>query len=114
VMLLGVLTFHEVGRVAVYPLIIGGVSLLASIVGTYAVRSRAGNVERALYQGLLVSGVLAAGAFYPITHWLMSDITYKTVQTHLNAPSVARLYGCSLIGIGVTAVSVTSLPSPPT
>ncbi|HZB05519.1 MAG TPA: sodium/proton-translocating pyrophosphatase, partial [Thermoleophilaceae bacterium] len=67
VMLLGVLTFQEIGTVATYPLVIGGVSLLASIIGTYAVRSRAGNVERALYQGLIVSGVLAALAFLPIT-----------------------------------------------
>ena len=67
VMLLGVLTFQEIGTVATYPLVIGGVSLIASIIGTYAVRSRAGNVERALYQGLIVSGVLAALAFLPIT-----------------------------------------------
>ena len=104
VMLLGVLTFSEQTQVALYPLVLGAASIVASVIGTFAVRSRSGNVERALYQGLLVSGVLAAGAFYPITHWLMSDITYKTVQTHLNAPSVARLYGCSLIGIGVTAL----------
>src|SRR5207248_376177 len=50
------------------------------------------------------SAVLAAGAFYLVTHWLMSDITYKTVQTHLNAPGVGRLYGCSLIGLAVTAL----------
>src|SRR6184192_3725563 len=104
VMLLGVLTFNEQRDVAIYPLVLGGVSILASVVGTFAVRSRSGNVERALYQGVIVSAVLAAGAFYLVTHWLMSDITYKTVQTHLNAPGVGRLYGCSLIGLAVTAL----------
>ena len=78
VMLLGVLTFQEIGTVAVYPLVIGGVSLLASIIGTFAVRSRAGNVERALYQGLIVSGGLAALAFLPITLPMMDDLTFKT------------------------------------
>src|SRR3954468_6859757 len=78
VMLLGVLTFNAAGKVAVYPLIIGGVSLIASIIGTYAVRSRSGNVERALYQGLIVSGGIAAVAFYPITKWLMDDLQFKS------------------------------------
>ena len=77
VMLLGVLTFQEIGTVATYPLVIGGVSLLASIIGTYAVRTRVGNVERALYQGLIVSGVLAAIAFLPITLLMMDDLSYK-------------------------------------
>ena len=77
VMLLGVLTFQEIGTVATYPLVIGGVSLLASIIGTYAVRSRAGNVERALYQGLIVSGVLAAIAFLPITLAMFDDLTLQ-------------------------------------
>src|SRR6202048_3355927 len=71
VMLLGVLTFHEATQVALYPLVLGGVAIIASIIGTFAVRSRAGNVERALYQGLILSGVIAAAAFYPVTRWLM-------------------------------------------
>jgi K(+)-stimulated pyrophosphate-energized sodium pump len=108
VMLLGVLTFQEIGTVAVYPLVIGGVSLLASIAGTYAVRSRAGNVERALYQGLIVSGGLAAIAFLPITLILMDDLTYREGVSSLlragaEAPSGIELYFCTLVGVAVTA-----------
>jgi K(+)-stimulated pyrophosphate-energized sodium pump len=108
VMLLGVLTFQEIGTVATYPLVIGGVSLLASIIGTYAVRSRAGNVERALYQGLVVSGVLAALAFLPITLLMFDDLSYKEGVSNLlragaDAPSGLDLWFCTLVGIGVTA-----------
>src|ERR687891_743088 len=98
VMLLGVLTFSEIGTVATYPLVIGGVSLVASIIGTYAVRSRAGNVERALYQGLVVSGVLAALAFLPITLLMMDDLTFSDGVSSLlrggadEAPSAISLY----------------------
>jgi K(+)-stimulated pyrophosphate-energized sodium pump len=109
VMLLGVLTFQEIGTVATYPLVIGGVSLIASIIGTYAVRSRAGNVERALYQGLIVSGGLAALAFLPITLGMMDDLTFKDGVSALlrggsdEAPSGIELYLCTLVGIAVTA-----------
>jgi K(+)-stimulated pyrophosphate-energized sodium pump len=108
VMLLGVLTFQEIGTVATYPLVIGGVSLIASIIGTYAVRSRAGNVERALYQGLIVSGVLAALAFLPITLLMFDDLSYKEGVSNLlragaEAPSAMDLWFCTLVGIGVTA-----------
>jgi K(+)-stimulated pyrophosphate-energized sodium pump len=103
VMLLGVLTFNPSTAVALYPLVLGGVSIVASVIATFAVRSRVGNVERALYQGLIVSALLSAAAFYPVTQWLMDDITYREVQAHLNPPGVDRLYLCSLIGIGVTA-----------
>jgi K(+)-stimulated pyrophosphate-energized sodium pump len=107
VMLLGVLTFQDAGTVAIYPLIIGAVSILASIVGTFAVRSRAGNVERALYQGLIVSGVLAAAAFLPITLWLMDDLRFLPDVSRLLAgggvPTAIELWLCTLVGIGVTA-----------
>ncbi len=76
VMLLGVLLFDQTSAVATYPLVLGAVSILASIIGTFAVKSRVGNVERALYQGLIVSGLLAALAFIPVTYWMMRKLTY--------------------------------------
>ena len=45
-----------------YRLVLGGVSSSRSIIATFAVKSAAGNVERALYQGLVLSGVLAASS----------------------------------------------------
>ena len=102
VMLLGVLTFNEQRDVSIYPLVLGGVSIIASLIGAFAVRSRSGNVERALYQGLIVSAVLAAAAFLPITHWLMDDLTTKNVN--IGAPSPGDLWLCTLIGLGVTAL----------
>jgi K(+)-stimulated pyrophosphate-energized sodium pump len=102
VMLLGVLTFNEQREVAIYPLVLGGVSIIASLIGAFAVRSRAGNVERALYQGLIVSAALAAVAFLPITHWMMDDLTTKNVS--VQAPSAGDLWLCTLIGLGVTGL----------
>jgi K(+)-stimulated pyrophosphate-energized sodium pump len=104
VILLGVLTFHESTQVAMYPLVIGGVAIIASIIGTFAVRTNTGNVERALLQGLVVSGVLAAAAFAPLTYWLMRNLTFKVVGSTVNTPSWFHLYLCSLIGIVVTGL----------
>jgi K(+)-stimulated pyrophosphate-energized sodium pump len=103
VMLLGVLTFNEGTQAALYPLVLGAVAIVASIIGTFFVRSRAGNVERALYQGLIASGVIAAIAFYPVTKWLMDGISYSSASK-LDVPSVGHLYLCSIVGIGVTAL----------
>jgi K(+)-stimulated pyrophosphate-energized sodium pump len=101
VMLLGVLTFRQTSAVALYPLILGGVSIIASIIGTFAVKSRTGNVERALYQGLAVSGVLSALAFIPVTKWLMSNVRLLSGAL---GPQWWRFYLCALIGLGVTAL----------
>jgi K(+)-stimulated pyrophosphate-energized sodium pump len=98
VMLLGVLTFQQDTNAALYPLVLGGVAIIASIIGTFAVKSAAGNVERALYQGLILSGLIAAVAFYPVTKWLMDGISGG------ENPSVGELYLCSIVGIGVTAL----------
>jgi K(+)-stimulated pyrophosphate-energized sodium pump len=107
VMLLGVLTFDPVREVAIYPLVLGAVAIIASIIGALAVRSRSGNVERALYQGLIVSALLSAAAFYPITAWLMDGINFRADafgQAIIEAPpAVWELWLCGLIGLAVTA-----------
>jgi K(+)-stimulated pyrophosphate-energized sodium pump len=104
VMLLGVLTFSHADStlVVLFPLVLGGVSIIASIIGTFAVRTTTGNVERALYQGMIVAGVIAALLFIPITQWMMDDLSY----TNLNlgaGPSAWDIYFCSLVGLAVTA-----------
>ncbi len=102
VMLLGVLTFAESREVAIFPLVIGAVAILASIIGALSVRTRGDKVEGALYRGLAVSGILSVAAFYPVTKWLMDDITFKAAN--LNAvPSVTDLWLCAVIGVAVTA-----------
>ncbi|HEX5193278.1 MAG TPA: sodium-translocating pyrophosphatase [Solirubrobacteraceae bacterium] len=100
VMLLGVLLFDQLTNLALYPLMLGGVSIIASIIGTFAVRSRAGNVERALYQGLILSGVLAAAILIPVTRFMMDGITFKSGAA---GPHWWKFYLCALVGLGVTA-----------
>jgi K(+)-stimulated pyrophosphate-energized sodium pump len=104
VMLLGILTFSGDNgtQVVLFPLVLGGVSIIASIIGTFAVRSRTGNVERALYQGMVLSGVIAAVAFLPITFAMMDDLSPASGGG--TSPSATDLYLCALIGLGVTAM----------
>jgi K(+)-stimulated pyrophosphate-energized sodium pump len=58
-------------------------------------------VERALYQGLIASGIIAAAAFAPVTYWLMHGIS---LDSGGHAPHWFKLYLCALIGIAVTAL----------
>jgi K(+)-stimulated pyrophosphate-energized sodium pump len=104
VMLLGVLTFTaaDFTSVALYPLVLGAVSIIASIIGTFFVRSKSGNVERALYQGLGVSGIIAAIAFYPVTKWLMDGVSYGSSNVGGTAPGVGDFYLCAIIGLLIT------------
>ncbi|MEK6250617.1 MAG: sodium-translocating pyrophosphatase [Actinomycetota bacterium] len=103
VMLLGVLTFTEQAQVAIYPLVIGAVAILASIVGALSVRTKSDRVEGALYQGLIVSALISAAAFYPVTKWLMDGLNLQSTDLTANAPGVGDLWLCALIGLGVTA-----------
>ncbi|HET7417956.1 MAG TPA: sodium-translocating pyrophosphatase [Solirubrobacterales bacterium] len=107
VMLLGVLTFTPdyAREVAIYPLVLGGVAIIASIIGALCVRSKSGNVEGALYTGLAISGIISIAAFYPITDWLMSDpLRLGFADTGAAAVSVGDLWLCAVIGIAVTAL----------
>jgi K(+)-stimulated pyrophosphate-energized sodium pump len=90
-MVLGNLLAGEYGANAVlYPLVLGGVSIIASIIGSFFVKTNDGaKIMNALYIGTAVSGVLAAVAFYPITTALMGD-------------KAGPLFGCALIGLVLT------------
>ncbi len=94
-MLLGGLMVAEVGINGVlYPLVLGGASIIASIIGTFFVKTKDGaKIMNALYKGVIVSAVLAAIAFYPITMALMPD-------------NAMNLYFASLIGLVLTGVIV--------
>jgi K(+)-stimulated pyrophosphate-energized sodium pump len=107
VMLLGVLTFNQefAREVAIYPIVLGGVAIIASIIGAFAVRTTTDKVEGALYRGLLVSAVLSIAAFYPITHWMMSEpLRVGFANAGASTVSVAELWLCAVIGIAVTAL----------
>jgi K(+)-stimulated pyrophosphate-energized sodium pump len=106
VMLLGVLTFTSdyAREVAIFPLVIGGVAILASIIGALSVKTKTDKVEGALYTGMIVSGVLSIAAFYPITDWLMSDPIRFGLEVGAKSFSVTDLWLCAVIGIAVTAL----------
>ncbi|OUU75278.1 MAG: sodium-translocating pyrophosphatase [Methylococcaceae bacterium TMED69] len=96
-MLLGGLMIKsgEIGENAiVYPLALGGISIIASIIGTFFVKAgENGSIMGALYKGLIVAGVLASIAFYPITKMLMPENYFE-------------LFACALVGIVLTAAMV--------
>jgi len=107
VMLLGVLTFtgDYAREVAIYPLVLGGIAIIASIIGALCVRTKTDKVEGALYIGLLISGILSIAAFYPITDWLMSDpLRLGFADAAAKSVSVGDLWLCAVIGVAVTAL----------
>ncbi|MBF0195806.1 MAG: sodium/proton-translocating pyrophosphatase, partial [Magnetococcales bacterium] len=74
-MLLTSLLMPEFGNAIIYPLVLGGVSIAASIAGVYFVKAEPGQkIMSALYKGLIVSGGIAAVAFYPVTNWLLKGM----------------------------------------
>jgi K(+)-stimulated pyrophosphate-energized sodium pump len=94
-MLLGSLTAAALGPNAViFPMVLGGLSIIASVLGTFAVSIReGGKIMGALYKGVIASGVLAAIAFYPVTTMIMGEDSIN-------------LYFAALIGLALTAAMV--------
>jgi K(+)-stimulated pyrophosphate-energized sodium pump len=96
---------------AVYPLAIGGFAIIASIIGTWFVKAKPGdkNVMPALYKGLIVAGVIALIAFYPITLLLMDPIV-KSVPFEIGGSmrqiTVWHLYGTAVVGMALTGFLV--------
>ncbi len=97
-MLLGSLLFKGFGNALMYPLVLGGVAIFASIIGMWFVRlGSSKNIMNALYKGLIASGILAGTAFYPVTKWLM---------TGNGLYSTKALFICTLVGLAVTGLLV--------
>jgi K(+)-stimulated pyrophosphate-energized sodium pump len=96
-MLLGGLMFDTIGvgaeQAILYPMALGAISIVASIIGTFFVSTKTGKIMPALYKGVIISGVLAAIAFYPITTALMGE-------------QAMPLYLSALIGLALTAAMV--------
>ncbi len=107
VMFLGSLFFVSGAMNAImFPLILGGASIITSIIGTWFVRlGKNGSVTAALYTGLGVTAVLSALLFIPLTKWLMSDVVPSGANGVIPG-SWASYYWAALIGLGVTILLV--------
>ncbi|HUW76154.1 MAG TPA: sodium-translocating pyrophosphatase [Gallionella sp.] len=102
-MVLGGLMISGSPNAVIYPLVLGGVSIIASIIGTFFVNAReGGKIMNALYRGLLVAGLLAVVSFYPVTTWLLGD----GVMIGGKLVSSVNLYLASLIGLALTGAMV--------
>jgi len=102
-MLLGALTIKGIAaEAAIYPLALGGVSVIASIIGCFFVKySGSGKIMTALYKGLIVAAVLSIVAFYFVTDWLMAG-----AAAQVPGLTVMNLWLSSIVGIGLTAAMV--------
>jgi K(+)-stimulated pyrophosphate-energized sodium pump len=103
-MLLGALMVTGAeAQAVVYPLALGGLSIIASIIGAMAVKAKEGqtNVMPALYRGLIVAGVIATIASYPITIWMFGDADLSKAGTSAN-----KLWLCVVVGMVLTGLIV--------
>ncbi|MGD1990544.1 MAG: sodium-translocating pyrophosphatase [Chromatiales bacterium] len=99
-MLLGSLLVAGAGESAIlYPLALGGVSIIASIIGVFMVRTKKSTpkIMAVLYRGLVVAGLLSIAGFYGVTEWMMADNGQFTTM---------ELFGSALIGLLLTGAMV--------
>ena len=89
-----------VGNAVTYPLVLGAVSIIASIIGTYFVKAaEGGKIMNALYRGLAVAGILSLIAFYFVTDTMMRGAVSGDA-------GVWRLWGCCVVGLVLTGLMV--------
>ena len=102
-MLLGALLMKGIAAdAAIYPLALGGVSVIASIIGCFFVKySGTGKIMTALYKGLIVAALLSIGAFYFVTQWIMGG-----AAAAVPGMTVMNLWLSSVVGIALTAAMV--------
>ncbi len=104
-MVLGALLIKGSDAGIVYPLVLGAVSIIASIVGCFFVKARdGGKIMNALYRGLAVAGVLSLIAFYPVTQMFIPDAALAGDGFATGA--VWRLWMCCVVGLGLTGLLV--------
>lgn len=99
-MLLGFLLLESTEAV-VYPLVLGGVSIIASVIGTFFVKAHEGDTKimSALYKGLAVAGVIALVLFIPVTLWIDPAAGSSEYSSW-------DLYGAAVIGLVLTGLMV--------
>jgi K(+)-stimulated pyrophosphate-energized sodium pump len=94
-MLLGGLVMENLGvRAILFPLVLGSISIVSSIIGTFFVTTKeGGKIMNALYKGVIVSAALSAVAFYFVSQWLMGD-------------QAMAFWLCTLVGLVLTAAMI--------